>query len=78
MYVYWLPADLMADSAPSTARVQLWSGAGARLEDPVLVDLLSGEISAPGKVSRSGGTVAVENVPVRDYPLLIAERSLVA
>jgi hypothetical protein len=75
LYAYWMPTDPMADTAPATARIQLWSGAGARFEEPVLADPLSGDISAPAKVSRTGGTVSIEDVPVRDYPLLIGDRS---
>ncbi len=76
IYAYWLPADPMADPAPATARIQLWSGTGGRLEEPVLVDLLSGEISPLTHVSRGGGTVSIGNLPVRDYPLLIANRAV--
>ena len=78
MYIYWAPADLMTDPAPGKARLSLWSGAGARFENPVLVDLLSGEISQPGKMSRSGGTTVVDGCPLRDYPMLIADGSVVA
>jgi polysaccharide biosynthesis protein PslG len=77
IYIYWAPADLMTDPAPGKARLSLWSGAGARFENPVLVDLLSGEISQPGKVSRSGGTTVVDGCPLRDYPMLITDGSVV-
>ena len=68
----------LADTVPVPARVQLWTGGGARLEKPVLVDLLSGEISEIPKVSRSGGTVTIDGLPVRDYPTLIADSSVLS
>lgn len=78
MYVYWLPADIMSEHNPWPARLTVWSGAGARLESPVMVDLLSGEIFPVAKASRSGGSWVFDSVPVRDYPVVIADRSLVA
>ena len=78
MFACWIPGDPMADSVPVPARVQLWTGDGARLEKPVLVDLLSGEIAEIPKVSRSGGTITIDGLPVRDYPTLIADSSVLA
>lgn len=75
-YTYWIPGDLMSEPAPATVRAQLWSGDGARLEHPVLVDLLSGEITPLSMLSRSGGTLAIENLPIRGYPLLVTDQTL--
>ena len=78
LYAYWIPADPMSDPAPATLRVQLWSGGGGRLEQPAVVDLLSGEITPLPKVARAGGTLTIEKLPVRDYPLLVTDQSLLA
>jgi hypothetical protein len=78
IYAYWTGADLMADTPSVPARLRLWHGSAARLEKPVLVDPLSGAISATGKVTRSGGAITIEGAPLRDYPMLVMDASLVA
>ncbi len=58
---------------PALARVRL-SITGVRFVEPVLIDLLSGEVFAIRDVAREGETVVFNNLPLADYPFAIAER----
>jgi hypothetical protein len=42
-----------------------------------MADLLSGSIYKVAKASRSGGNWIFDGLPVRDYPMLITDSSLV-
>ena len=44
--------------------------------DPVLVDMVTGEVFAlsAGQVREEGGFTVYSGVPVHDYPWLLAER----
>lgn len=77
MYTWWLPVSLQREFSPGKARIAVWSGAGARLENPVTVDLLSGDVLEPAKALRSGGYWTFDAAPVRDCPLLIADSAVV-
>jgi hypothetical protein len=78
LYAYWYPAILQQGWPTKLARLTLWSGPGARLEKPVLVDLLTGDITIPTKVTRNGGVVILDNMPVRDYPLVVTDAAAVS
>ena len=71
VYAYWFPADLQKPWQPRTLSMMLGTREDALLDDPVLVDPLSQEIFRLPSAKHSDGTVIVENVPLRDYPLLI-------
>lgn len=77
LYAYWYPAVLQQGWPTRLANLTLWSGKAARLEKPVLVDLLTGDITIPTKVSRTGGLTRLEAMPVRDYPLVVTDASAV-
>ncbi|MCL4402151.1 MAG: beta-glucosidase [Acidobacteria bacterium] len=78
IYAYWYPSDLQQPCSPRQARIIIWNGKGPRLDDPVVVDLLSGRIVTPKKMRVSDGFLHFEEMPVEDYPLLIAGRATVA
>jgi polysaccharide biosynthesis protein PslG len=78
VYVFWYPSDLQQAYAPRRARAMVWNGAAARMDNPVVVDLLTGEIRKPPKVRRFEGFWHFEEMPVEDYPLLITDASVVA
>ena len=78
IYAWWYPGDLQKGFATSSARLVLWSPKAVKLSDPVMVDLLHGEVTVPEKISRNGQHVVLDSAPVKDYPLLITERALVA
>jgi len=78
LYAYWYPAVLQQGWPTKQARLTVWSGKAARLEKPVLVDLLTGDITTPTKVTRNGGIVTLEAMPVRDYPLVVTDAAAVS
>lgn len=78
IYVYWYPSDLQKDYAARQVRACVWSGNAAKLENPVIVDLMSGQITQPNKPSQSGGLWYFEASALRDYPVLITDSALVS
>ncbi len=77
LYAYWYPAILQQGWPTKLARLTVWSGKAARFENPVLVDLLTGDITVPTKVKRNGGVVTLDEMPVRDYPLVVTDAAVV-
>ena len=65
MLAYWLPWRPQEIIRPATVRIT-WKGAAWK--EPVCVDLISGAVS---EVKRVGDAI---EVPLADYPLLLAER----
>jgi hypothetical protein len=49
---------------------------GCDLKDPVIVDVVTGDVFEPEKIRRVECLI-IHNVPVRDYPLIVAERSAI-
>lgn len=74
--LYWYPADLQKGFEPPTCRLLAWSGKAATLVNPVLVDLLHGEVHPVADAKWNGGTLTVPRVPLRDYPVVLTGRSL--
>ncbi len=64
----WLPQETIAEFATVSLEV------GAKFEDPVLLDLLTGYTYALDDVQRSNGKTRFGSLPLADYPLLITER----
>ncbi len=77
VYVYWYPANLQKGFATRTSTLTLWHGKAAKLEKPVLVDLLTGDITEPSKAKRVGGKWVLDSMPVRDYPMVITGADVV-
>ena len=84
VYAYWSPSVLQEEFTPGTIQVSVWSGRAARLDHPVFVDLLSGEIRpARARESAAGSGHAdsgwqFDEAPLRDYPMLLTDRALVS
>lgn len=78
LYAYWYPSVLQQGWSTRQARLTMWSGHGAKLENPVLVDLLTGDITIPAKVARNGGSLSIDGMPVRDYPLVVTDAAAVS
>jgi hypothetical protein len=78
LYLYWTASDLQKPYTPGAARVNTWGGKAVKLENPVMVDLLTGEVKQPPKAERRGGWWAFDSAPVEDYPILITDASLVS
>lgn len=69
-FAYWKPVDLLTASFNGTVTISAAGLAGT----PRLVDLLTGKIHAiPESVMTDNGRghIALENMPLRDYPLLL-------
>ncbi len=69
---WWRPAPLTEPYAARQTRLQLWTGSAARLDNPVLIDPLTGEMQ-PLAGKRSGGGWTFDSVPLADYPMLVAD-----
>ena len=75
---FWYPANLQEGFAFRRARVSIWSGKAAKLENPVLVDLLTGDVTLPVKPAKSAAGWTFDDVLVKDYPMLLADREAVS
>jgi hypothetical protein len=72
LVAYWLPWQPQ-EYTPKPARIQLRI-AGAKFTAPVLVNLLSGAVTAlPAPAIENGDSVFVD-LPLLDYPVVIAEQ----
>lgn len=71
VYAYWFPADLQKPWDPRTLSMTLDTREDAALDDTILVDPLSQEVFRLPSAKHEAGRVVLENLPLRDYPLLI-------
>ena len=78
IYVYWNPRSLQVDNEPGRVSLALRHGAAARMNNPVLADLLTGRVYGiqPSKVS--GKFMIFESMPLTDYPLVITDQAIVS
>jgi hypothetical protein len=76
VFTLWLADEIPGDSLDKKPH-QL-TLANARFEQPVYVDVLSGEVYEipAGQWSRNGALTVFKNVPLYDGPVLIADRKL--
>jgi hypothetical protein len=72
LLAYWLPWQPQ-EYTPHPARVAL-TVTGMSFTEPVLVNLLSGEVRTLPVPARIAGGVRFEDLPLGDYPVIIAER----
>jgi polysaccharide biosynthesis protein PslG len=77
LFARWMPSSLQQDKPMRRGHVELWSGKSAKMTEPVLVDLLSGQMYKPGKANFSDGWWKIEGLPLTDYPLVVTDRSVV-
>ena len=73
LLAYWLPWQPQ-EYTPRPARIEL------RIEDvafsePVLINLLSGEVRSLSKPKHNGAVTIFSGLPMLDFPIVIAERS---
>ncbi|MBI5694078.1 MAG: hypothetical protein HZC55_28720 [Verrucomicrobia bacterium] len=71
---YWLPWQPQ-EYTPKAARISLRLPAGFTLREPVLVNLLDGAVHALAQPERVGEELVLANLPMFDFPLIVAERS---
>jgi hypothetical protein len=71
MVTYWLPWHPQEMIKTATVDVRV---SGATYKDPVLVDILEGDVFDVEMTVESDGMTVFRNVPLADYPLAIVER----
>ncbi len=69
---YWLPWQPQ-EYTPHPARIELRLP-GLDFKEPVLVNLLTGAVTALPLPEQEGGTYVFRDLPLQDFPLAIAER----
>jgi hypothetical protein len=76
LLAYWLPWHGQ-EYLPKLAKVRLQTR-GMAFQAPVLIDLITGEVFEIPRPKMSGDSAIFDNLPLADYPFLIAERSALA
>ncbi|MBM4018314.1 MAG: beta-glucosidase [Planctomycetes bacterium] len=76
IYAYWYPSNLMKDWTVRKVALRAAAGAGAPLEKPVLVDLLSGQAYRLDAAKREGDAWVFPGLPLADYPLLVTDAAV--
>ncbi|MGM9652406.1 MAG: beta-galactosidase [Eubacteriales bacterium] len=72
VYAYYLPERVSQSiDIPYQAEVCVCH----KFDDPVLIDLYTSEVYEVDDVAYEHGLVRYRNLPIRDYPLMLAERS---
>lgn len=77
MFAYWYPANLQQGWEPKRVDMALSAAPQAKIDEPVLLDLLDGKAYRPPQATREGQQLVLRQVPLLDYPLLVADRSLI-
>lgn len=75
LYAYWYPASPQSDFPAGTVTVTVRHGKAARLDQPVLADLLTGKVHEIA-AQTSGGSYVFSGLPLTDYPLVITDRAV--
>ncbi len=69
IWLPWIPQETISEYATVSLEVT------SEFKDPVLLDLLAGNVYAVENFQSSGGKSRFGSLPLADYPLLISERS---
>ncbi len=80
VYAYYIPEDVEKEMG---VKYGLWAdisviGFEKGLDDPVLIDMYSGDVYSIKPVHRCESTLKFENLPYSDYPMVICDRSAFA
>jgi hypothetical protein len=70
-FAYWLILRMQDTVEPGHADITLQ---GVKLENPVLLDLMTGLRHQIEEVSYDAGATVLRNLPIADYPFIITER----
>jgi polysaccharide biosynthesis protein PslG len=73
VYAYWYPTDLQKGWTPRRITVQIDTPSSATIADPVLIDSLTARVFRLKPSAKSSDNLTLENLPLLDYPLLIAD-----
>ncbi|HDP35466.1 MAG TPA: beta-glucosidase [Candidatus Hydrogenedentes bacterium] len=77
LYAWWRPVSLQEPVVDGEVAVRLTLPDTVRLDAPVLLDPLSGDVFAVDDAQCSGRQITLDKLPLRDYPLLLADRGLI-
>jgi hypothetical protein len=70
-FCYWLPWRISEFIKPAEVNIKLGI---SDMKDPVLLDLLTGQVYHITKNKQDGDFQVLQNLPLTDYPLVITER----
>ncbi len=70
---YWLPVSLQEDRAAKKIEVSLWHKQAENLKNPVLINLLSGEVYRLNEARLENGFWRFGWLPLADSPLVITD-----
>ncbi|PTX94378.1 beta-galactosidase [Opitutus sp. ER46] len=76
LFAYWSATEILDQVAPKQTSLRLQTPAGSTIENPVMVDPLTQRVYAL-KGRAADGALTLADMPLRDYPLIIADRSIV-
>lgn len=74
LVAYWLPWQPQ-EYTPKPARITLHLPATLALREPVLVNLLDGSVHSLPAPRREGGDCVLPDLPMFDFPVVVAERA---
>ena len=76
LYAIWLDENIPTDN--NRTKLQTFSFANADFNNPVLVDIITGNVYEipSGKISKKGSITTLTEIPVYDAPIVIADKSL--
>ena len=77
LYAFWLPADLLKPYEARTISIHLCLPGGSVLDDPVLMDPLSGQAYEGIVIKTDTSGIVAHDLPLLDYPLILADRGLI-
>ncbi len=75
VYTYWYPAVPQAGFPPGKVTVTVRHGGAAKLERPVLADLLSGKVFEIA-AKETNRMLVFSGLPLTDHPLVITDRAV--
>ncbi|MFC2116403.1 hypothetical protein ACFLTU_07995 [Bacteroidota bacterium] len=75
LIAWWLPWN-MQEYLPKLATINIRLD-GVAMKDPVLVDLLSGEVFDVGDFEQNDNSLLIKGMVLADYPLVLAERETI-
>ncbi len=73
LMAWWLPWN-MQEYIPRMAKIDIIIS-GVNLTDPVMIDLLTGEVLEFVSWKQDNGKIFLNGMPLADYPLVMAERN---
>lgn len=73
---YWFPADLLEPWKPQTLSMRITFPENAFIAEPIVIDPFSGQAYAPREKSVKKTGVEFPDLPLLDYPLIVADRSV--